>query len=529
MRHLTLAVLILAGLALAACADDIASPPQPPPPVPAAQPRLGINLTGPSDWNTELPFVDVFRLSRKWAIHNADGSSTNAPALDLDEHGWVKSLPDGCYVETPMMTFPNGHKPSGTYTVLYDGEGTIAFRAGGTITDSRPGRILVDVKPGAGTLWLQIRATDPANYIRDIRVLMPGHEQTYHARPFNPDFLKLWKGVACVRFMDLMKTNNSTIVHWSDRPTVDDATWTIKGLPVETLCDLANALGADVWFCMPHQADDDFVRRFAEVVRDRLDPSHKAYIEYSNEVWNAAFDQYAYAAQRGQALGFAEPEWSAAWRWTSYRSVQIFDIWESVFGGLDRLVRVLPTQASSKGGYVATRIVGFQSAYQHADVLAIAPYFSAGISLTPEAAATVATWTPDQLLDAIEQTGLPQVQQYFADNKAVADQYGLKLVAYEGGQHLVGRNGGENNDALNQLLYTVNSHPRMACIYGKYLDSWKQAGGDLFCHFSSVARWDKWGSWGATEYLDSLQAPKLQAILKWAKLLGQPVVVPETP
>ena len=31
-----------------------------------AQPRLGINLNGPADWNTELPFVDVFRLSRPW-------------------------------------------------------------------------------------------------------------------------------------------------------------------------------------------------------------------------------------------------------------------------------------------------------------------------------------------------------------------------------------------------------------------------------------------------------------------------------
>jgi hypothetical protein len=31
-----------------------------------AQPRLGINLAGPADWNTELPLVDVFRLSRTW-------------------------------------------------------------------------------------------------------------------------------------------------------------------------------------------------------------------------------------------------------------------------------------------------------------------------------------------------------------------------------------------------------------------------------------------------------------------------------
>lgn len=28
--------------------------------------RMGINLAGPADWNTELPFVDVFRMSRPW-------------------------------------------------------------------------------------------------------------------------------------------------------------------------------------------------------------------------------------------------------------------------------------------------------------------------------------------------------------------------------------------------------------------------------------------------------------------------------
>ena len=31
-----------------------------------AKPRLGMNLAGPADGNTELPFVDVFRMSRPW-------------------------------------------------------------------------------------------------------------------------------------------------------------------------------------------------------------------------------------------------------------------------------------------------------------------------------------------------------------------------------------------------------------------------------------------------------------------------------
>ena len=39
---------------------------------PVAKPALGINLAGPADWNTELPFVDAFRLSRAWISQKKD-------------------------------------------------------------------------------------------------------------------------------------------------------------------------------------------------------------------------------------------------------------------------------------------------------------------------------------------------------------------------------------------------------------------------------------------------------------------------
>ena len=93
----------------------------------AAQARLGMNLNGPADWNTELPFVDVFRLSRPW-ISQAKGQPWGkGPALDLDEHGWVKRLAPQCWAETPVCTIDGGHYPSGKYTVLYEGKGTLDF------------------------------------------------------------------------------------------------------------------------------------------------------------------------------------------------------------------------------------------------------------------------------------------------------------------------------------------------------------------------------------------------------------------
>ncbi len=71
--------------------------------------RLGINLAGPADWNTELPFVDVFRLSRPWISQRKGQPWGKGPTLDLDAHGWVKRLEPDCWAETLLCTIDRGH------------------------------------------------------------------------------------------------------------------------------------------------------------------------------------------------------------------------------------------------------------------------------------------------------------------------------------------------------------------------------------------------------------------------------------
>ncbi len=60
--------------------------------VPEPKPALGMNLNGPADWNTELPFVDVFRLSRQWISQKKGQPWGKGPVLELDAQGWVKRL-----------------------------------------------------------------------------------------------------------------------------------------------------------------------------------------------------------------------------------------------------------------------------------------------------------------------------------------------------------------------------------------------------------------------------------------------------
>ena len=493
-----------------------------------ARPRLGINLAGPLDWGTELPFVDVFRLSRPWISQRQGAAFGKGPTLDLDEHGWVKKLEPGCFAETLLCTIKGGHYPGGIYTVLYEGEGRIEFGGAATIVSSRPGRMQIRVNPERGGMFLKLTAVNPRRYIRNIRVIMPGFEKKYKENPWHPKFLERWQGMACLRFMDLMKTNDSTVASWSDRPTVEDATYCSKGVPAELLIDLANRLKADPWFCMPHKADDEYVRNFAVLVKKSLDKNRKVYIEYSNEVWNNIFSQQKYAGEQGKKLGFADKPWEAAWRYTAYRSVQIFTIWEKVFGGTSRLVRVLPSQAAN--AYVSKQIVSFQNAYKHADALAIAPYVSFNISpkSTPPVA-EVAGWSVDQVLSHLEKQSLPRSVKWIRDSKLVARQYGLKIIAYEGGQHMVGIQGAQNNDALTRLLLQANSSPHIGDIYRQYFAAWKKEGGDLYCYFSSISEWGKYGSWGVLQYYDEDQAksPKYQAMMRWARSCGQQVKLPK--
>ncbi len=514
---------VLVGLSLLFVVGPCAlaqTTPLPAPPAPS-QSRLGMNLAGPADWSSELPFVDAFRFARTWISQKKDAGWGQGPALLLDEHGWVKALEPDCWAETPLLTDMNGQFPHGQYVCLYEGQGEVSIQGASKIILSEPGRIVFEPDAHNG-IFVRLLATDPANIVRNIRVLLPGTEKTYREKPFNPVFLERWKGFNTLRFMDWMQTNGSQLKEWNQRPKTDDATWTTKGIPLEVMIDLCNRQNQNGWFCIPVRASDDYVLQFAQQLKAQLRPGLKAYIEYSNEVWNGGFEQTRYVGEQGMALKMGDKPWEAGWHYTGHRSKEIFAIFDQVFGGREaasrRIVRVIATQGANP--YVSEQILGFENAGKSADALAVAPYF--GMVSVPRAADAntkipaeeVATWTTTQALDYLENTAIPETIAWNKGQKAVADKYDLKLVAYEGGQHAVGAAGAENNDALTKLFLATNREPRMGQLYTKYLDSWRDSGGDLFCNFSSVGMWSKWGSWGLLENQNDDTA-KYHAVLDW--------------
>ncbi|OGC91551.1 MAG: hypothetical protein A2W25_03680 [candidate division Zixibacteria bacterium RBG_16_53_22] len=477
---------------------------------------LGTNLSSVVDWSTEWVFVDTFKMSRTWISQKTGSGWGQGGALNLDSNGWVKSLQPGQSADAPMQWRGNASGSPGKYLVLYDGEGALRFSGSASVVKATPGRIVLDINPKnrEGGFFLKITSTNPSNYIRNIRVIRPGFETTYQTQPFHPLFLNRIRKFKVLRFMNWQKITDSPLINWSDRTTPDTYTQTgSSGVALEYMIDLANMLNADPWFSMPHQASDDFVRQFARMVKDRLSPNLKVYIEYSNEIWNGQFQQSRYAAQQGLALGLSARSAEAQLRYQSRRSLEIFDIWAQVFGSTDRLVRVLATQAANI--WSTTTVLDWNNARLKADAVAIAPYFC-GVAGRGDVTAILAM-TEDQLLNYCSNEITVTVKGWMDSQYAAISSRGLDMIAYEGGQHLVGVGANQNDQQLTEFFMSVNRHPRMKELYTTYLNQWKAAGGGMFVNFISVNASGKFGSFGTLEYQDQdpATAPKYQALMEF--------------
>jgi hypothetical protein len=206
--------------------------------------------------------------------------------------------------------------------------------------------------------------------------------------------------------------------------------------------------------------------------------------------------------------------------------MEIFRIWEEVFGGHDRFVRVLPVQSGVRS--VADGVCGFRDAAKHADAIAGAPYmsYSIGRGKNKDLGQEMRNWSVEQMLDHFEETGFARSLERMATDRASADRHGLKLIAYEGGQHMVAFvRDRELVEKLSATMHACNRHPRMGELYHRYYDEWAKLGGDVFAVFSSIGRYSNHGAWGLAEFYDSSPAeyPKLDATLQWARKQGQAV------
>ncbi len=503
MRYLALLVLVvLMSGAMAVAADKPASKP------------VGVNLEGLSDYMGVEMLMDLTKTARRFG--KVDKPYENGEdAVKRDADGWPLE-------DAGLVLRADRPSPARSYTYSFKGRARVTFFPGDQVKTDEP---TYDPNTqitsgsfktlnGLGTLFMSFHDTDGG--IRDLKVMRDQPAVGSFTKAFI-DKMSLFRGKT-LRFMDLQATNGSEQSTWDKRSRPQD--WNYRGtLPPELLAELTNTLEADGWYCMPHQADDDYIRQFAEVIRDATPDGRTIYVEHSNEVWNDQFKQAHYATQQGEKAGLGGG-YGAQLAYHGVRTAHIGRIWKEVFANRPnvKIVAVLGAQAANP--FTAEKSLEPEGVAADIDAVAIAPYM--GTAFPMEDPEPVLKLSVDQLLDAVQKQLEPggEVAKYMSSYAQFCKEHGKPLLAYEGGQHLVGRGGSENSEALTALLIAANRSPRMGELYKQYLDLWFANSDDVMCLFSFSGANSKWGSWGLIENLDQpeSQTPKFKAVKEY---LGQ--------
>ncbi|MFM7110415.1 MAG: hypothetical protein ACKO26_04675, partial [Planctomycetota bacterium] len=416
--------------------------------------------------------------------------------------------------------------PAGAYRAEWKGTGTLefGFAATATQTGTLPDGTRfanLQVVPDNNGIHLAITSMSASDPVRDIRVWMPGTagqpwSPGSSGSPFHPKFLEKLDPFDTIRFMDWAETNASDIVSWSDLRPYNHATQQSgefrNGVSPEYMVELCNEIDANAWVNMPHMADDDFVRRYATLVRDTLEPGRKVFVEWSNETWNGGygFEGFQWVTEQLALPGNSYLQ-GDRWAFVAREARRDFDIWSEVFAGqADRLVRVVAGQQANSwiADQIASRMDG------RFDVISCSAY----IHLDDQARSLMgASTTPGQVIDALL-GAIPTATAWVSDHKRVADDWAARLgrpiglVAYEAGPHLDGR-----NQPCQDAFFEAGSNPRMREVYSSLLSGCRDAGLDSFLQYSLTGALypASFGAFGALDSIDQnpSAAPKYQALL----------------
>lgn len=527
-----------------------------------ADPAIAFNLARVADYSTADPFIDMARVmgpfagfvSEGWKAITVMKEAELRDAGIFDANGYPTRIPeelDGLRVIWASSFEPHQDYRSGIYTLTYDGTATVSIGGAERILSSEPGKIVFENADGSN-MWLDIVQTDPAgtgDHIRNISLVHERHMELFEAGAvFNPDYLDVIADARELRFVDWMRAIGSDQTSWDERPEPTDIAWTEQGVPVEIMVQLANEVGADPWFTIPHLADDDYVRNFAEYVRDHLDPRLKVHAEFSVETWNSSFPQQ----QDLREMAIAEwgediaGDWSALSDWRAKRATEVALIWDDVFGDEAdaRVVNVLGTHAVNAeyseriltaptwaerdpGTYVAPASVF--------DALATTTYFGHGIvsddTLRTELLdrirdprADAQAWLYDLLAKSSDyRNSIPATLEFLLEQKAVADAYGLDLVAYEGGQHVHESFGGTlpqaEKDTLLSFMTDFVRSDYMAELYDMLQEGWSRIGDGPFMQYNDVIKPGGFGSWGLLSHLGDT-SPRAELLFDWMESGG---------
>lgn len=458
--------------------------------------KLGVNMSTINWWDGNRPFSNLIYGS-SWQMRNPEtGKYEEIPASLLDANGWVKSVPRGYRVVRGLSVPLVGSN----FNCRYSGDGKINIEGKAvshTVFSRGETRFTLKTtypEPSAATISYEPRSTD---YVRDIDCREIGAAAD---TALAPEFMSALAGFEVLRFMNWqIAASENTAVSWANRNRPGGGDYLKRdGVPVEFIVETANKSGADPWITMPWNADDDYIARFATYVRDHLLPGRRVYVEVSNEVWNSNYgaSRQACSEAKNERLPAASGDAPCSLERYAEKTKQVMKIWSAVFAKrMNRLVRVASFNHASP--YWSNAMLGYQGLSKSIDAVATAPYF--GNDLTNASSA-------DQILAALPAKA-DEAISLALQQKEIARKYGLRYIAYEGGQHVV-----LPDDV--PLLKKVERDPRIYDVYAYFLCAWRDRVGDNLNLYNLVGFTSQYGAWGLSEYAGQplSEAPKLRAV-----------------
>jgi len=503
--------------------------------------KIGTNVSALFDYSKELPFVDLMRSARVW--YTKDVGNPNGGPFDTQAASQLTYRPDGYPTHLPQniagFNFPQAVAtiwdgtlswPTGTYHVLFDGTGTISLWGNtiSAVTQVDANTVTFNMNTVSnGTFEIKILSSDSADPVHNMRVIMPGHLNTYTTQPFYPLWLEKVKLFHSVRFMDWGSTNgwgqpdawtwdDPSLFNWDDRAKMDYYTWTNgKGVPYEMMIKLMNDHNLDGWVCVPHRADNTYIQNMAQLFKDNLKPERKLYVEYSNEIWNWMFGQTQWLNKYGcTSLGISWPEGIVPY------IQNCMNIWTTVYGNqIHRINRVVGVQAAWQD--VSNRVV-FNMTPGSFDSFSPSYYF--GLSDQADAAldALGSSATVANIAHWARVSRENEKQWLISQKQTIADSLNIPMVFYEGGQHLTAHPFGVMPTYSNALL-AIQRDTAMYNLYNEWYDFVRtlQSGSEplLLMNFSLIgARSAQYGSWGILESMNQdtsqIPAPKFKSTIE---------------
>lgn len=512
---------------------------------------VGINIGINRYWSSQVIFVDAFKASSMWIPNISDSTHPSYNSvwdtdvdIPLDARGYPLEIPytptSGEWAGVPQRVSSviwggmEGHFPTGTYTLIFEGTGrmTVGNWSGQRNEFVNGGTYQVEVVSANEGIIFELYESSAADPVRNIRFILPGYEDTYSEQPFYPRYiegLQIFQVIRATLTIGMLgyyecdngvdDTSADCVMTWGNRAKTDYARYsTLQGIPYKLLIDLINKTKADMWVNVMHAADDDYIRNFASLIKERLASDRKIYLELANETWNLEsnnFPQTYYYRNKGLAAGLDTDAKEAGRKYFMKRQFETYAIFDEVFGDQStRIITVLGTQFGVDWEH-QRRIANISDSTVNPngirpDVFAIGAYFGGHIN---ESGADPATITVDGVLDLTEHELTDMLVPRLQSVKTLTEANGMELIAYEGGTHIVDYDNlwGDHQTKLRD----ANRHDRMSEIFNDFLDIWERENPGKLLMLHDYVSYPQGGSFfGLLEWTDQdiADAPKYRTV-----------------